>query len=143
MSDFITVESNIESVQKQLATTSKSIKSISKSVLRIIAKGTVKAVKAHIRETMVKRTGELLKCYGYKVHDRNGSLHVTVAPRGKSGDEIFKKAYVQSFGYNGNVPRAWNKAHEFAQKGHEFAQGNAYMNDVQKMVEKELLKQWG
>ena len=57
---MISVEADIAEVQEALSGTSKSLAAIERKTLSIIAKGTVKAVKGGIRQTLKSRTGELL-----------------------------------------------------------------------------------
>ena len=68
---LIQTQVDIEEVEKALAGTSKSLKAIRKSVLRIAAKETAKRVKAAISASdLHRRTGELAKAYVYKVKIR-------------------------------------------------------------------------
>ena len=61
---LIQTQVDIEEVEKALAGTSKSLKAIRKSVLRIAAKKTTKRVKAAINASdLHRRTGELAKAY--------------------------------------------------------------------------------
>lgn len=137
---FISVQADVLQVQNALAGTSKSIKAISKKTLSIIAKGTVKAIKGSIKTNLKKHTGELLSCYRYKV--KQDASKANVYPNGKSGASIFPKAYVLNYGYHGETPRAWNKAHNFVQSGEAYANNGNYMPEVEKMVNTELAKFW-
>ena len=63
---MISVEADIAEAQEALSGTSKSLAAIERKTLSIIAKGTVKAVKGGIRQTLKSRTGELLKAFRYR-----------------------------------------------------------------------------
>ena len=137
---MITIEADVQKAQDALAGTSKSLAAIERKTLSIVASGTVKAVKGGIRETLNSRTGELLKAFRYKVH-KNGVANVY--PNGESGSAIFPKAYVLNYGYTGPTKRAINKPHSFIQVGELYAASGSYMQDVRKMIDKELEKYWG
>mgnify|MGYP007069885041 CR=1 FL=1 len=143
-SQWISVTASVEEVQKALAGTSKSLNSIQRQTIAVIARGTVKAIKQGIKESVGKRTGELLKCYGYRIR-RDGSRG-SVYPRGSSGASIFPKAFIQNYGHEGPTARAssWKilpKA--FIQKGEKYASGSDYMRELQSLVDKNLKKYWG
>ena len=137
---MITIEADVQKAQDALAGTSKSLAAIERKTLSIVASGIVKAVKGGIRETLNSRTGELLKAFRCKVH-KNGVANVY--PNGESGSAIFPKAYVLNYGYSGPTKRAINKPHGFIQYGELYAESGAYMQDVRKMIDKELQKYWG
>ena len=122
---MISVEADIAEAQEALSGTSKSLAAI---------------VKGGIRQTLKSRTGELLKAFRYKVH-KNGVANVY--PNGESGSAIFPKAYVLNYGYTGPTKRAINKPHSFVQVGELYAASGSYMQDVRKMIDKELEKYWG
>lgn len=144
---LIQTQVDIEEVEKALAGTSKSLKAIRKSVLRIAAKETAKRVKAAISASDLHRcTGELAKAYVYKVK-RDGS-EANVFPKALTGKDktIFPKAMTLSYGHDGPTKRAafWHIAPRgFVQSGQQYAESGAYMTEVQKMVDKELEKYWG
>lgn len=144
---IINASVDIEEVQQALAGTSKSLNSIQKSVLRIAAKGTAKRIKAAINTSdLQKRTGELLKAYVYKVK-KDGS-QANVFPKALTGKDrtIFPKAMTLSYGHDGPTKRAKNwyiAPRGFVQAGQQYAESGAYMDDVQKMIDKELEKYWG
>lgn len=143
---IINTEIDISQVEQALAGTSKSLKAIQKSVLRIAAKETAKRVKAAISTSdLHTRTGELAKAYVYKVK-KDGSA-ANVFPKGISGSNtIFPKAMTLSYGHDGPTKRAanWHVAPRgFVQTGLQYAESGAYMTEVQKMVDKELEKYWG
>lgn len=137
---MITIEYDDSEVQKALAGTSKSFASIRRKALSIIARGTVKAINAGIRETLHSRSGELLKAFRYHVR-KDGTANVY--PDGETGSSIFPKTFGLNFGYNGPTKRAQNRPHSFIEIGRQWAESGAYMPDVEKMVEKELSKYWG
>ena len=134
------VKADLKQAQDALAGTNKSLASIQRKTLSIIARGTVKAVNVGIRSTLHRRTGELLKAFGYKVH-KNGVANVY--PRGENGSAIFPKSYVLNYGYTGPTKRAINKPHSFIQYGEAYTEVGAYMPEVQRMIDKELEKYWG
>ena len=144
---IISAQVDIEEVQQALSGTSKSLKSIQKSVLRIAAKGTAKQIKAAINTIdLQKRTGELSKAYVYKVK-KDGS-EANVYPKALTAKDrtIFPKAMTLSYGHEGPTKRAksWHIAPRgFVQAGQQYAESGSYMNDVQKMIDKELEKYWG
>lgn len=146
MAQFLSIQTDISEVQDALAGTSKSLKSIQKSVLRIAAKGTANAVKAAIRTSdLNRRTGELQKAYTYKVK-KDGS-EANVFPKAlNSGDRtIFPKAMTLSYGHSGPTKRAkaWFIApRNFVQAGDQYAESGKYMDEVQKYIDKELDKYW-
>ena len=132
---IIRTQVDIENVEKALIGTSKNLKAVGKSVLRIAAKETSKRV-----------TGELAKAYVYKVK-RDGS-EANVFPKALTGKDktIFPKAMTLSYGHDGPTKRAasWHIAPRgFVQSGQQYAESGAYMTEVQKMVDKELEKYWG
>lgn len=139
---------DVSSVQEALAGTSKSLKAIERQTLRIAAKATARQVRALITASdLHRRTGELRKAYTYKVK-KSGSEAV-VFPKALGGgksDTIFPKAMTLSYGHDGKTERAshWRIAPRgFVQGGQQYAESGAYMDEVQKMVDKELDKYWG
>lgn len=137
---MITVTTDIEKAKKALEGTSKSLASIQRKTLSIIARGAVKAINEGIRETLEKRTGEFLKAFRYKVR-KDGIANVY--PGGESGSPNFPKAYVLNYGYSGPTKRAINRPHGFIQRAEIYGESGAYMPEVEKMIEKELQKYWG
>lgn len=143
-SNWISVEADVKEVQQALSETNKSLTSIQRQSIAVIAKGTVKAIKQGIRENVGKRSGELLKCYGYRVK-RDGSSG-SVYPRGKSGSAIFPKAFIQNYGHTGATKRAqeWTVAPKaFIQKGERYIESASYTQELQRLVDKNLAKYWG
>lgn len=138
MGAIFSVETDVQGAQKALEGTKKSLKSVQSGVLRIVARGTVKAIKSGIRTSGIqKRTGELLKCYGYKVK-KNGS-EVNIFPKGKGGSRIFPKVYVLNYG----LPGTGHRPYSFIEKGQKYAEGNSYKNEINNYIQKELEKYWG
>ncbi len=138
MGVFFSVEADVQGAQKALEGTKKSLKSIQSGVLRIVARGTVKAIKSGIRASGIqKRTGELLKCYGYKV--RKNSSEVNIFPKAKGGSRIFPKVYVLNYG----LPGTRRRPHSFIEKGKLYSESNAYQDEINKYIQKELTKYWG
>jgi len=144
---IIRAEIEVKEVQDALAGTSKSLKAIEKSVLRIAAKETAKRVKAAISASdLQRRTGELSKAFIYKVKKDGSSASVFPKALTRSDHSIFPKAMTLSYGHDGPTKRAasWHVAPRgFVQAGQQYAESGAYMNEVKKMVEKELEKYWG
>lgn len=144
---LIQTQVDIEEVEKALAGTSKSLKAIRKSVLRIAAKETAKRVKAAISASdLQRRTGELAKAYVYKVKKDGSEANVFPKALTRKDETIFPKAMTLSYGHDGPTKRSafWHIAPRgFVQSGQQYAESGAYMTEVQKMVDKELEKYWG
>lgn len=145
MAETLGVEVDIKEVQTALAGTSKSIISIQKQALGIIAKGAVSQLKAYIKLSVHSRTGELAKAYRYKV--KKDASQANVYPKAMHSDStIFPKAMTLSYGHTGPTKTAknWNvKALGFVQKAKAWVDSGAYDNELQKMVDKTLDKYWG
>lgn len=135
--ELLEVKVTKEAVEKALAGTRLSMKSIRNKTMSVIGRGALKAVKSGIKETLQKRTGALLKSYVYK------KGVVRIDPRIPNGSDTFRKVYTLNYGYSGAVARAHNRPHSFVQRGEEYVKSGGYMGDVQKMVDKELKKYWG
>lgn len=134
---LLTVEADVSRAQAALSGTSKRLVSISRQTLGIIARGTVKTIKAEVRALTTKRTGELLKAYRYKVK-KDGSV-ANVFPKALSGkDTIFPKAMALSYGTNDGKLKALG----FVQSGEKYAESGAYQSEIEKMIQKELNKYW-
>ena len=146
MSQILATEVDVSAVQDALSETSKSLKSIQRSTLRIVARATAKTVRAAIISSDLHvRTGELRKAYTYKLK-RDGS-EANVYPRAlTSGDRtIFPKAMTLSYGHQGPTKRFrnWRIAPRgFVQRGQQYAENGDYMDEVQKLIDKELEKYW-
>lgn len=146
MAQFLSIQTDISEVQDALAGTSKSLKSIQKSVLRIAAKGTANAVKAAIKTSdLNRRTGELQKAYTYKVKKDGSEANVFPKALNSQDRTIFPKAMTLSYGHSGPTKRAkaWFIApRNFVQAGDQYAQSGKYMDEVQKYIDNELEKYW-
>jgi hypothetical protein len=146
MSQILATEVDVSAVQDALSETSKSLKSIQRSTLRVVARATAKTVRAAIiTSDLHVRTGELRKAYTYKLK-RDGT-EANVYPRAlTSGDRtIFPKAMTLSYGHNGPTKRFrnWRIAPRgFVQRGQQYAENGDYMDEVQKLIDKELEKYW-
>jgi hypothetical protein len=146
MSQILATEVDVSAVQDALSETSKSLKSIQRATLRVVARATAKTVRAAIiTSDLHVRTGELRKAYTYKLK-RDGT-EANVYPRALiSGDRtIFPKAMTLSYGHNGPTKRFrnWRIAPRgFVQRGQQFAENGGYMDEVQKLIDKELEKYW-
>lgn len=146
MSQILATEVDVSAVQDALSETSKSLKSIQRSTLRVVARATAKTVRAAIISSDLHvRTGELRKAYTYKLK-RDGT-EANVYPRAlTSGDRtIFPKAMTLSYGHNGPTKRFRNwriVPRGFVQRGQQYAENGDYMDEVQKLIDKELEKYW-
>lgn len=145
MAEILSIEADVLQVQEALSGTAKSMESIRKQAVGIIAKGAVTQIKAVISAKTEKRTGELIKAYRYKVY-RDGS-QANVFPKAlNSNSKIFPKAMSLSYGHSGKTKRAssWHlKALGFVQTGKAWVDSGAYMPALENMVSKELDKYWG
>ena len=119
---MIVSEIDVTPVQEALSETTKSLKSIQRSTLRVVASATAKTVRAAIISSDLHvRTGELRKAYTYKLK-RDGT-EANVYPRAlTNGDRtIFPKAMTLSYGHDGPTKRARNwkiVPRGFVQRGH-------------------------
>ncbi len=143
---MIVSEVDVSAVQDALSQTSKSLKAIQRDTLRVVARATAKTVRAAIISSDLHvRTGELRKAYTYKLK-RDGS-EANVYPRAlTNGDRtIFPKAMTLSYGHQGPTKRARNwriVPRGFVQRGQQYAENGDYMDEVQKLIDKELDKYW-
>ena len=146
MSQILATEVDVSAVQDALSETSKSLKSIQRQTLRVVAKATAKTIRAAIiTSDLHVRTGELRNAYTYKLK-RDGT-EANVYPRAlTNGDRtIFPKAMTLSYGHNGPTKRFrnWRIAPRgFVQRGQQYAENGDYMDEVQKLIDKELEKYW-
>ena len=146
MSQILATEVDVSAVQDALSETSKSLKAIQRQTLRVVARVTAKTVRAAIISSDLHvRTGELRKAYTYKLK-RDGS-EANVYPRAlTNGDRtIFPKAMTLSYGHQGPTKRFrnWRIAPRgFVQRGQQYAENGDYMDEVQKLIDKELEKYW-
>lgn len=144
---LIATEVDVSAVQEALSETSKSLKSIQRSTLRVVARATAKTVRAAIISSDLHvRTGELRKAYTYKL--KKDGTEANVYPRAVSsrGERtIFPKAMTLSYGHEGPTKRARNwriVPRGFVQRGQQYAENGDYMDEVQKLIDKELDKYW-
>ena len=158
MSQILATEVDVSAVQDALSETSKSLKSIQRSTLRVVARATAKTVRAAIiTSDLHVRTGELRKAYTYKLKRDGSEANVypraltngdrTIFPKALAGKglTIFPKAMTLSYGHQGATKRAkaWFIApRNFVQTGEQYAESGKYMDDVQKYIDKELEKYW-
>lgn len=137
------VTADVSEVQEALSGTTKSLKSIARQTVGIISRTTVKQIKAVIKDGTHKRTGELLKAYRYKVH-KDGTANIY--PRAiNSGNKIWPKCSVQSYGHSGPTKRARSftiKAVKFVEAGNKWIQDQKYIPEINKMIDKTLDKYW-
>lgn len=135
---FINIDADLSGIEDALKGTAKSLKAIQKGALRIIAKGTVKAIRGAIAAIPWKKsTGALLKCYVY--HLRKDGSSAVVTPNAKGNKGVFPKVYVLNYGMEGTKRRP----HGFIQVGEKYAESGGYMKDIESYIDKELKKYWG
>lgn len=141
-SDFINISVDVEEAQEALSGTSKSLKSIQKNVLRVIAKGSLKAVKSALQSSNLdlSHTGELKSAYRYKI--KKDGTQANIFPVGKNGKNIFSKAQALSFGRGANTKHGELIGRGFVQAGIRNAEGD-HSKEVQEIINKELQKYWG
>ena len=143
---MIVAEVDVSAVQEALSETTKSLKAIQRDTLRVVAKATAKTVRsAIISSDLHVRTGELRKAYTYKLK-RDGT-EANVFPRALTSKDrtIFPKAMTLSYGHEGPTKRAKNwriVPRGFVQRGQQYAESGSYMDEVQKLIDKELDKYW-
>lgn len=134
----ISIEAEVSGVRRALEGTGRGVQRGAKAVVRAVARGTVKAIKGGIRATTKRRTGELLKAYGYRTW-RNGA-GATVRPKGANGSRIFPKVFSLNYGRKGTrmLPR------HFVQKGEAWAQqGSNWEAEAEKIISREIARYWG
>lgn len=142
----IAAQIDVSAVQEALSSTSKSLKSIERSALRVVAKATAKQVRAAIvASDLHNRTGELRKAYVYKV--KKDGTSASVFPKALSGNDrtIFPKAMTLSYGHEGPTKRFrnWRIAPRgFVQSGQQYAESGNYMSEIQALIDSELAKYW-
>ena len=131
------IRADVTAAQDALAGTSKSLLTISRQTLGIIARGTVSVLRREIKSTTERRTGELERSYRYKV--RRDGTQASVFPKAlRGGDTIFPKAMALSYGTaDGRI-----RAHGFVQKGAAYAAGGGADGEIQRMIDRELDKYW-
>lgn len=142
MANFISIKTDIDETQKALEKTAKSASSISLSALRIVAKDGVKVIKAAIKSSgLKKRSGELLKCYGYRKSKKGNSI--VIYPKALNGESsIFPKVMALSYGTDKRQNRKL-KAFGFVQAGQKAIENKNYKSQIEEMIAKELQKYWG
>ncbi len=146
-SQWISVEAEIDEVQKALEGTSKSLTSIQKQALGIIARSGVKTIRREIKLSILDKSrssGQLSSSYGFRVK-KDGS-EANIFPRGKGGSSVFPKAFVNNYGFSGPTVRAenWNFAPKgFVEKTENYLESNSFDGELQKMIDKSLAKYWG
>ena len=142
----IAAQIDVSAVQEALSSTSKSLKSIERSALRVVAKATAKQVRAAIvASDLHNRTGELRKAYVYTV--KKDGTSASVFPKALSGNDrtIFPKAMTLSYGHEGPTKRCrnWRIAPRgFVQSGQQYAESGNYMSEIQALIDSELAKYW-
>lgn len=146
-SSWIVAEAEVSAVVEALKGTSRSLTSIQKQALGIIARKGVQEIRKDIKAKIKDRarsTGELAKAYGFRVK-RDGS-EANIYPRGASGSRIFPKAMVQNAGHEGPTARAgsWTVAPKaFVSHTENFLENRDFSEELSKMADKALKKYWG
>ena len=146
-SNWNVVEAEVNAVVEALNETSKSLTSIKKQSLGVIARYGVKYIRQKIRESIINRkasTKELQKSYAFRVK-KDGS-EANILPRGIAGAEIFPKSWVNNYGYSGATKRSknWNFAPKgFVQDTEKNIESHNFETELQKLVDKTLKKYWG
>lgn len=145
--NWIVVEAEVDAVVEALSGTSKSLTSMKKQTLGVIARYGVKYIRQKIRESILNKSGstkELQKSYAFRVK-KDGS-EANIYPKGFSGSKIFPKAYVNNYGYSGPTKRTqnWNFAPKgFVQDTEKNIETHNFETELQKLVDKTLAKYWG
>ena len=163
---FISVEADISEVEKALSGTKKSLKTIRRQTLGIMAKGTAKTIKSAIAQSM-PQAKTLKKAYSYKVKKDGSSA--SVYPRNvgeaKNKNWVVGLSVVHNYGATVRAKErkgknsgylvfqtkdGWRKmksvtlpARGFIEKGESYAQSASYTSDINAMIQKELAKYWG
>ena len=132
------VRAKIDDAADALENTGKSLKSIQGLVLRTIAKNAVKVVKAAIRSSTNRRTGALLKAYGYSVRKDKSSVSVYPKYNVDENRTNFIKSAVLSWGR----PERNIAPKGFVQAGISYVNGGSYGDEGDKAGQKELDKYW-
>lgn len=132
-------------VEQALSGTTKSLPSIARQTVGIASRTAVKEIKAVIKSGTHRRTGELLKAFRYKVRKNGEASIYPKAMTDKTGNKIFPKCSVQSYGHSGPTKRAKSftiKAVKFIAAGEKWIADGRYMPEVEKMIDKTLAKYW-
>ena len=160
MSDAVGISVDVRPVQQALMQTAKSMKGIQRQTVGIAARTTAKTIKTAIRQTTKRLTGELSSAYRYKV--RKDGSSAAVFPKTVSGNHLVL-AKVATLSYGNTITNRpgrtflsvsgrgyWARpktvhipARGFVQAGERYAEGGGYMDEVQKMIDRELAKFWG
>lgn len=145
--NWIVVEAQVDEVQKALAGTSKSMRSIQRQAVGIVARKGVRLVRKHIRQAIADRSrskGALAKSYGFRV--RKDGSQASIYPRGEAGSSVFPKAFVNNWGHTGPTKRAaeWKVAPKgFVQRTEEELSSDSFRAELGAMVDKVLRRYWG
>lgn len=142
--NFIDVSVDIAGAQKALSGTSKSLVSIRNQVLGIVGKHALKAVKAAVRTSgLKKRTGELQKAYVRKLNKKKGEENLYPLSLKDRHKSIFSKVQALSYGASNPKKPKWKLAGRgFVQKGWQAVDKGAYQDEIQQMIQKTLAKYW-
>lgn len=136
---------------RALDKTTKSIESIENQTLGIIGRTTARVVTQAMRESLPKRSKlnlknkhESLRKQGFTYKVKKGKGEVNIYPKTLNyGSDIFPQASVLSFGHFGATQRARSftiNPHYFVQSGDKYIEMGLYQSEVDKMIEKTLIK---
>lgn len=155
--DGISIKTNIQKAQKALSTTSYKMPAIQKSVLRIFAKGALKAIKKQIKQDFRRHTGGLYNAYTYTVKDD----FATVYPSTKTahGKRIVPIVSALNYGTVITAKRApflsfmgrhfiktkqvIIKGTDFLDAGKKDIQSTTHTKEVNTYIQKQFNRYWG
>lgn len=163
---MISIEADIARAEEALAGTSKSLKSLEKQITGTVARGSLKKIKSVIRKTIHgdglisdKYQYSILENYVYHVEGKRATVYPQKIEQGRKNDltipvisslsygrEIFPRKQKWLF-INGKsyakVKSIKIEPRNFVQAGDAYLQGNSYLPEIDKIIQKELKKYWG
>ena len=134
----ISIEADVSAVKSALAGTKRGMRSAARAMIRVVARGTVKAIKSGIRATTKRRTGAVFTASGSRPWNRGAGA--PVRPRGAKGCRIYPNVYWLNTGrkHDRLAPR------HFVQRGNEWASNPAnWDGEAEAIVRREIAKYWG
>lgn len=145
MKEFLSVQSDVESVKQALSGIKKKFPQIQRQALIVIARGANKQIKATLKSSLIdKSRKDLLKAQVYKAK-KDGS-EVNLYPKAL-GKRNWAAGLTQIMNYGSDrVGRGRNgiiKPKSFIQSGEQYIESGAYNKDVEILVQKELDKYFG
>lgn len=166
---FFNIEANVDEVQNALKGTARSIATIQKMSLRTVASGAAKVINKKLK-SVIHGDGKIKGIYPYKMSSAyRGKIkkgdpdEATIYPKGiPGGTLIIPVITTLNYGATINVSRRhkymkfqnrqgeWKSCksvripgRHFIESGEKYLESDAYMNDLSKLVDKELKKYWG